>query len=261
MIMFTLLLLSALTGTRAEDLITPNTEFVFAVEGQSVELSCKYSGTYNSLHWYRQYPGSPPQFLKLESYGQITEADPPVPGISIEHHKNLKKVDLNISSAAVSDSALYYCAFSGKMKNRRICIRNGVCSSVMAGVSGHWLLFLILAGYSSGEGIGPNSSTVNVLQGNPVTLSCQYNGSYATDSLLWYRQYSRSRPQFLYLVDEGKHELKADPPVPGVSAVVNEDKNRVDLQISSAAVSDSALYYCALQPTVTGNYDHLHKNI
>uniref|UniRef100_A0A3B1K5Y3 Ig-like domain-containing protein n=1 Tax=Astyanax mexicanus TaxID=7994 RepID=A0A3B1K5Y3_ASTMX len=109
------------------------------------------------------------------------------------------------------------------------------------------------AGSTSGEGIEPSSSTVNVLQGGSVTLSCKYNGSAAADELLWYRQYSRSRPEFLILISEAKYERKADPPVYGVSAKINEEKNGVDLKISSTAVSDSALYYCALRPTVTGN--------
>ncbi|KAI4892441.1 hypothetical protein NFI96_029213 [Prochilodus magdalenae] len=110
MIISTVLLLSALTGLRAEDLITPNRDAVFTGEGQTVTLSCNYSGTAYSLHWYRQYSGSPPQFLILDYSGVITEAQPPVPGISISHVKEQKTVELKISSAAVSDSALYYCA-------------------------------------------------------------------------------------------------------------------------------------------------------
>uniref|UniRef100_A0A4W4E1J5 Ig-like domain-containing protein n=1 Tax=Electrophorus electricus TaxID=8005 RepID=A0A4W4E1J5_ELEEL len=102
--------------------------------------------------------------------------------------------------------------------------------------------------------IQPVYPTVNVLQGNPVTLSCLYNGSTSTDSLLWYRQYSRSSPQFVYLVGEAKFEQKAEPLVPGVSAVVNEKKNRsttsrtsTELSITKATLTDSALYYCALR--------------
>uniref|UniRef100_A0A671PJ98 Ig-like domain-containing protein n=1 Tax=Sinocyclocheilus anshuiensis TaxID=1608454 RepID=A0A671PJ98_9TELE len=80
----------------------------FALEGDDVKLSCNYSGSARGVHWYRQYIGSPPQFLILEYSGVTTPANPPVPGITINHRK--EQVILEISSAAVSDSALYYCA-------------------------------------------------------------------------------------------------------------------------------------------------------
>ncbi|KAL6455427.1 hypothetical protein MHYP_G00361290 [Metynnis hypsauchen] len=70
----------------------------------------------------------------------------------------------------------------------------------MACLGGWCLLFLMLAGYASGEGIEPSTSTVSVLQGDSVTLSCNYTGSASTDYLLWYRQYPRSRPEFLILI-------------------------------------------------------------
>ncbi|KAL0153929.1 hypothetical protein M9458_050778 [Cirrhinus mrigala] len=119
--------------------------------------------------------------------------------------------------------------------------------------------FLLFSGDASGEGIAPLSSSKLVTNGDSITLTCNYNGSYRSDSLLWYRQYSSSKPEFLFLVSESNLEQPADPPIPGVSAKINEEKNRVDLEISSASVSDSAMYYCALQPTVTGNTKTLYK--
>uniref|UniRef100_A0A8C2F0Y5 T-cell receptor alpha/delta variable 11.0.3 n=1 Tax=Cyprinus carpio TaxID=7962 RepID=A0A8C2F0Y5_CYPCA len=79
----------------------------FAVEGDSVTLSCSYTGSVRGLHWYLQYAGSPPKILILDSYETVTKADPPVAGVSIHHRKYNSSVDLKISSAAVTDSALY----------------------------------------------------------------------------------------------------------------------------------------------------------
>ncbi|KAL0201040.1 hypothetical protein M9458_004227, partial [Cirrhinus mrigala] len=72
-----------------------------------LKLSCNYTVSVDSLHWYRQYAGSPPQFLILDYSGFVT---PLVSRISIKHRKEDNSVDLIISSAGVSDSALYYLA-------------------------------------------------------------------------------------------------------------------------------------------------------
>ncbi|KAK7163304.1 hypothetical protein R3I93_007368 [Phoxinus phoxinus] len=121
-----------------------------------------------------------------------------------------------------------------------------------------WFI-LLFSGDVSGEGIAPLSSSEVVSTADSITLACKYNGSYSSDSLLWYRQYSSSKPEFLFLVSEANLEQPADPPIPGVSAKLSEEKNRVDLKISSALVTDSATYYCALKPTVTGNTKPLYK--
>jgi len=75
-----------------------------------VTLSCNYSLSARGVHWYRQYTGSPPQFLILEDSGVTTKADPPVPRVTVKHTKGERHVYLEISSAEVTDSALYYCA-------------------------------------------------------------------------------------------------------------------------------------------------------
>ncbi|KTF95195.1 hypothetical protein cypCar_00029437 [Cyprinus carpio] len=121
-----------------------------------------------------------------------------------------------------------------------------------------WFI-LLFSGDACGEGIAPLSSSELVTDGDSITLACNYNGTYNSDSLLWYRQFSSSNPEFLFLVSEAKLEQPADPPIPGVFAKLNEEKNRVVLKISSASVSDSALYYCALQPTLTGNTRTLYQ--
>ncbi|KAJ8011925.1 hypothetical protein DPEC_G00063380, partial [Dallia pectoralis] len=69
-----------------------------------------------------------------------------------------------------------------------------------------------------------------------------------------------SAPQYLLLV---LHGVGSQTPAPNLDprflAKLNNGKTRVDLEISFAKVTDSALYYCALTPTVTGNSEPLYQ--
>uniref|UniRef100_A0A8C7MJD8 Ig-like domain-containing protein n=1 Tax=Oncorhynchus kisutch TaxID=8019 RepID=A0A8C7MJD8_ONCKI len=95
------------------------------------------------------------------------------------------------------------------------------------------------------------------LDGSRVKISCNY--TVKSDSLLWYRQYSGSGLQFLYLVTttNNPYEVRGDPQDFRLTVTQNKERTHVDLEISSAEVTDSALYYCALRPTVTGNPETL----
>ncbi len=59
-------MLLSFAGSRASEVITPKSDRELALEGDNVTLSCNYSGSARGVHWYRQYAGSPPQFLILE---------------------------------------------------------------------------------------------------------------------------------------------------------------------------------------------------
>ncbi|KAK3505590.1 hypothetical protein QTP70_004961 [Hemibagrus guttatus] len=121
-------------------------------------------------------------------------------------------------------------------------------------------MYLCLSlGDSMADSIEPLFTQKAVDEGDDVTLSCKYKTSRTADDLHWYRQYPKSKPEFLlYIVQSGTYN--SDPP-PRISVKVDDNDKQVDLIISSAAVSDSALYYYALQPTVTGNPAALYKNL
>ena len=111
------------------------------------------------------------------------------------------------------------------------------------------------------DDITASSAEVFSSEGRSVTLSCNYSNK--AENLQWYRQDPGSAPQFLLLITQSTSPtvVNATPPHPRLTVKLNNERNRVDLQISSAAVSDSAVYYCALQPTVTGNTKTLYKNL
>jgi hypothetical protein len=90
------------TGTSVEDIITPDRDVVDVMEGSSIKLACRYiSSLTNSLLWYLQHPGSSPQFLILDYSRIITNTDS-------TKWTLIHEMDLDISSAEVTVSALYY---------------------------------------------------------------------------------------------------------------------------------------------------------
>ncbi|XP_016405469.1 immunoglobulin iota chain-like, partial [Sinocyclocheilus rhinocerous] len=108
------------------------------------------------------------------------------------------------------------------------------------------ILFCASAAAVFGNVIKPNNTDVVYEEGSNVILSCSHS-SAATDYIHWYRQYGRSKPEFLVLTYGSAKEAEMSDVDPRFSVKVEKrEKIHVDLKISSAAVSDSALYYCAL---------------
>ncbi|CDQ81836.1 unnamed protein product [Oncorhynchus mykiss] len=120
------------------------------------------------------------------------------------------------------------------------------------------IMFSVIGG-SYEQTIEPNQHEVYAEIGSNILLSCNYSSA---DSLLWYKQSPGSAPQYLLLIQHYTGtEHRADSLDSRFSGKLNKEKTRVDLKISSAEVTDSALYYCALRPTVTGNPETLYKNL
>uniref|UniRef100_A0A3Q0RG83 Ig-like domain-containing protein n=1 Tax=Amphilophus citrinellus TaxID=61819 RepID=A0A3Q0RG83_AMPCI len=103
---------------------------------------------------------------------------------------------------------------------------------------------------------------VTAAEGDTVTLGCTFQTTDPTtgsDYFFWYRQYPGKPPELL--ISHTGTGAKLSDPVSGLRFHVSDDKKGMDLQISSAAVTDSAVYYCALRPTATGNSKTLYKNL
>ncbi|CAB1326152.1 unnamed protein product [Coregonus sp. 'balchen'] len=156
--------------------------------------------------WYLQDPGSAPIFLLLtgvSSNRSVVKAPPPYRQLSVKLNDERTLVDLEISSAEVTDSQIYLIVVRKAIKKKQ-----------------H--VFPFLTGVSFEYDINPTRSIVGGVEGDTIKLSCSYTDS--VDNLQWYHQYPKSKPTQVHT-------------------------DREDLEISSAEVTDSALYYCAVKST------------
>ncbi|XP_076149409.1 uncharacterized protein LOC143133536 [Alosa pseudoharengus] len=179
----------------------------------------------------------------------------------ISHQYCEAKTDFSCRSSSVFKGDYKWMGWSQEMyvcvKKVSRCLQSLCqCRPVMM-VLRAFLLLCLLIGESVGDTITPSHSSVVVIEGETVTFSCNYSSS-SVSNLQWYRQYPNSIPEFLYLIFE--HGSPSGS-VPRLTPSIKKEEKRVFLELSSAEASDSAVYYCALRPTVTGTQTLLYKNL
>ncbi|KAK3505712.1 hypothetical protein QTP70_004358, partial [Hemibagrus guttatus] len=96
--------------------------------------------------------------------------------------------------------------------------------------------------------ITPDQTIISSSEGSIITLTCTYDDS--ARYLYWYRQKPHSEPEFLLLIPKSSDSVTKAAHDPRLYTKVRKKEKKVDLEIFPAAVSDSALYYCAMEPTV-----------
>jgi len=108
---------------------------------------------------------------------------------------------------------------------------------------------MIIYYYISGgfaDKIGPKDGNTNVIkeEGESVTLSCTYETNSNDIWLYWFRQYPKGEPQYLLLKGARSQSYEN---IPDRRFRSTTSKSSTELIIDKAALSDSALYYCALR--------------
>ncbi|KAI9518263.1 hypothetical protein NQZ68_038534 [Dissostichus eleginoides] len=245
--------------------VTQTTGDVRATEGGTVTLGCTFQTSNTAyLFWYKQeVNGYPKYMLKRFSGG----------GDNAEEFKkdrfdatlNETSVPLKISSAAVTDSAVYYCALrptvtgnTNTLRERNFNIHQSSTQTIIITFIQHAVpaeLSIFSDICVTCEDLTPVKTEEFSSEGSNVTLS--YKAGSGANYYFWYRQYPRKPPEFL--ISHSVSGTVGTNPIPGLKITV--ESNRINLIISSAAVTDSAVYYCALRPTVTGNTTTLYINL
>ncbi|KAL1280615.1 hypothetical protein QQF64_015215 [Cirrhinus molitorella] len=208
---FSVFLFYSLASALSGNIITPDETELFAEEGSNITLSCSYSSA-DYLYWYRQYPRAAPEFLELILDGTKSAKNSDVDQrLSIQLTKREQKhVDLIITSAAVSDSALYYCALRPTVTgNTQALYKNPLLNERKSASNEDTITpdktnEFAAEGVSFGDKITADSTEESAAVGSTVTLSCSYSSA---ESLQWYRQYPGSAPQFLVLIIESVKDI------------------------------------------------------
>ncbi|KTF83257.1 hypothetical protein cypCar_00022189 [Cyprinus carpio] len=243
------------------DSIKPNDKDTNMIkrEGEPVTLSCTYdtSSNYVYLYWYRQYPNREPHYLLYK--GVFADSIGPNKDTNM-----IKREGESVTLSCTYDTSsnyiyLYWYRQYPNTEPQYLLWKGSRAAEVITPYSDYQFAD---EGVSFGNVITPVQTEVFWTEGRNITLSCNYSSAI---SLQWYRQYHGSAPEFLLIILHGTGKVSQKSNIvetdPRFSGKLNEKKTRVELDISSAKVTDSALYYCALEPTVTGKQTTLYKNL
>uniref|UniRef100_A0A9J8A5S1 T-cell receptor alpha/delta variable 30.0.1 n=3 Tax=Cyprinus carpio TaxID=7962 RepID=A0A9J8A5S1_CYPCA len=128
----------------------------------------------------------------------------------------------------------------------------------------HWERHLIIFityfwGCDSLDSVDQNTRVQTAVEGKSVTINCSYETSDLSPYLFWYQQKMNGIPKYMMMIfattvqNDKNFEDRF---------IVNHNKTSksVPLTIQDVRVSDSAVYYCALRPTVTETHSTLTQN-
>uniref|UniRef100_A0A673J916 Ig-like domain-containing protein n=1 Tax=Sinocyclocheilus rhinocerous TaxID=307959 RepID=A0A673J916_9TELE len=115
-------------------------------------------------------------------------------------------------------------------------------------------IFLSIFQVSSGQDrVEQSFREITTSERDQVIVRCNYTTTDTNPYLFWYQQLPNRSPTFIlnkFTFGEGNTEPDFKK---RFSATLDSTSRTVPLMIKDVRVSDSAVYYCALRPTVTEN--------
>uniref|UniRef100_A0A8C4X6P1 Ig-like domain-containing protein n=1 Tax=Erpetoichthys calabaricus TaxID=27687 RepID=A0A8C4X6P1_ERPCA len=111
------------------------------------------------------------------------------------------------------------------------------------------LIFLASLGYGSSDRVWQPESSVQVLQKQQTEIICTFETTDTDPYLFWYIQPLSGSPRHLMTITS-TYSTNAEGFKERFDATLNRINKTAHLTISSSKLSDSAIYFCALRPTV-----------
>nr|XP_055059824.1 uncharacterized protein LOC129443365 [Misgurnus anguillicaudatus] len=116
------------------------------------------------------------------------------------------------------------------------------------------LFNLLLSGSFGEDAVNQPKEDRTAIEGEQITLNCEYETLQTAPYLYWYIQRSNNLPEYILMRYKFGSSNSSDFKDRFDARL---DTKSVPLIIQDLHVSDSAVYYCALQPTVTKTHSTL----
>ncbi|KAK7944334.1 hypothetical protein WMY93_000062 [Mugilogobius chulae] len=268
---------------KGEDTVSQPAGDVLLTQGETVEIECSFETSDSTpyLYWYKQEGRGPPGYMmqKTRSLSKWldTVKSPKFKENRFEVEAKDNSFHLIIQVVDVTDSAVYYCALRPTVTGNTKTLNKNLWSkdnTILQAQSSRELreepdsLVVLLCSSPECKGedtVSQPAGDVLLTQGETVKIKCDFQTIDNTPTLFWYKQ-GRGAPEYMMRKRKSTSNWYDTYKSPKFNEEKSEfeveaEKNTVSLKIQDVDVTDSAVYYCALRPTVTGNTKTLNKNL
>ncbi|XP_078063288.1 uncharacterized protein LOC144489293, partial [Mustelus asterias] len=121
------------------------------------------------------------------------------------------------------------------------------------------IIMVLLPGAKAEDSVFQGRSELSVLEGQNITLDCK-SSTAAFQTVFWYIQYPGQALRYLMKIYSSGNTDKSPDFSDRFSAALHKGNNTVPLNIARAVLSDSAVYFCAMEPTLVQMERTPHKN-